>query len=96
MAKARVVKEKSDKVRYFTYYLIWPDGSEPWVDQVPFIHDLQFELKQTRFAKDPTLPSTIQGDLLRSGEARWKDRNGVEHLVRIEETVRNRRWGVRK
>lgn len=82
------------KVRYFTYWLEWPDGSQPWVDQVEFVHDLQFELKNTRFMKDPTLPAHVATDLVRKGETRWMDSNGVTHRVVIEETKRNRRWGT--
>ena len=84
------------KVRFFTYWLEWPDGSEPWVDQTPFVHDLQFELKNTRFMKDPTLPAHVALDLIRKGETRWMDTNGVTHRVVVEETKRNRRWGVRR
>lgn len=83
-------------VRYFTYYLEWPDGSEPWIDQVPFVHDLQFELKNTRFMKDPLVPAHVATDLLRKGEAQWKDHNGVVNRIVIEKTKRNRRWGTRR
>lgn len=84
------------EVRYFTYWLHWPDGSDPWVDQTPFVHDLQFELKNTRLMQDPLIPAHVAGDLIRTGEATWFDRNGVRHLVQIEKTQRNRRWGVRR
>lgn len=84
------------KSRYFTYWLEWPDGTQPWVDQVEFVHDLQFELKNTRFMKDPMMPPHIATDLVRKGEARWMDSNGVTHRVVIEETKRNRRWGVKR
>jgi hypothetical protein len=82
------------KTRYFTYFLEWPDGSAPWVDQVPFVHPLQWELKQSRFVKDPTAPSTLALDLLRKGECQWTDRNQVVHRVIIESKERARRWGT--
>lgn len=84
------------EVRYFSYWLIWPDGSEPWIDQTPFVHDLQFTLQNTRFMKDPTLPGHVGHDLANRGEAEWFDNNGVRHRVVIERTKRNRRWGVRR
>lgn len=97
MTRLRSVEQHTPGVvRYFTYYLEWPDGSERWVDQTPFVHDLQFELKNTRFMKDPTMPAHIAGDLIRKGEATWNDTNGVKHTIIIEKTVRNKRWGVRR
>lgn len=81
--------------RYFTYYLCFPDGDE-WVDQTPFVHELQFELRNTRFMRDPTLPAHVGHDLARKGEAEWFDSNGIRHRVIVEKTKRNRRWGVRR
>lgn len=83
-------------VRYFTYYLEWPDGSEPWVDQVPIVHDLQFSLQNSRFNHDPSIPAHVLHDLARTGEAKWQDNNGVTHRVIVEKTKRNRRWGVKR
>lgn len=85
------VKDKSFDVRYWTYYLIFPDGTE-WVDQMPFIHDMQFELKNSCFDIEPHQ----KRDLLVKGETHWKDHNGVTHRVVIEGTERPRRWGVGK
>lgn len=87
------IKEKTlGKVRYFTYYLIWPGEVDFWVDQTPFIHDLQFELKNTSFGKDPAKAR----DLLTKGETKWKDHNGVTHRVVIEDVERPRKWGTDK
>lgn len=75
-------------VRYFTYYLIFPDG-ETWCDQSPFVHDLQFQLRQTAWRND-------QGkcrDLLVKGETTWSDHNGVKHRVVVEDVKRERVWG---
>lgn len=83
------IKEKVfGEVRYFTYYLIFPDG-DIWVDQTPFVHDLQFELKNTRFAKDPLKAR----DILIKGETSWKDHNGVGHRIVVESTERPKKWG---
>lgn len=85
------------KVRYFTYYLVWPDGSEPWVDQVPFVHDLQWELKHMRFMKDPLIDKDkCAWDLLYNGECRWTDKNDVTHRIVIDEKERKRNWGTNK
>jgi len=96
MAKLKTVKHHTPgEVRYFSYFLHFPDGDE-WVDQTPFVNDLQFVLANTRFMKDPTLPGHVGHDLANRGDAEWFDNNGVRHTVVIEKTVRNRRWGVRR
>lgn len=82
------IKEKSYDVRYFTYYLKFPDG-EIWCDQAPFIHDLQFELKNTTFGKDPGLAR----DILVKGECHWKDHNGVEHRIVVDTEKKPKKWG---
>lgn len=79
------------KIRYFTYFLTFPDGDQ-WVDQVPFVHDLQWELKHSCFEMEPFK----KRDLLVKGETFWKDQNSVEHLVRIESVERVRNWGIGK
>ncbi len=86
---ARPANHTPGKVRYFTYYLIFPGDNDFWVDQSPFVHDLQFELKQTTFRGAPD----IYRDLLTKGEAKWKDHNGVTHRVVIEDVQRPRKWG---
>jgi hypothetical protein len=84
-----VVKNKTvGLVRYFTYFLRFPDGEE-WVDQIPFVHDLEWELSQTVFGLEPFRKK----DLMTKGETHWKDNNSVEHQVVIEEKERPRRWG---
>lgn len=86
------IKEKTYDVRYFTYYLIFPGEKDYWVDQTPFIHDLQFQLKNTRWGNDPIKCR----DLLVKGETSWRDSNGVTHRVVVESEKRPRRWGVRR
>lgn len=87
-----LIKEKTlGEVRYFTYWLRFPDGEE-WVDQEPFVHDLRFELSQTIFNLDPQQ----KNDLLTKGETFWKDNNSVEHHVKIESKERLRVWGTKR
>lgn len=83
-------------VRYFTYWLYWPDGSRPWVDQTPFVNPLQFELKNTRFMKDPKIPKSVAYDLIRKGEADFVDSNKVRHRIVIESEARAREWGTKR
>jgi hypothetical protein len=86
------------QIRYFTYYLNFPNelakviGAPQWVDQVPFVHELQFELKKTTFGKIPGMAR----DILNKGECHWKDQNGVEHRVVVEDQPREKNWGVKK
>jgi hypothetical protein len=86
-----LIKSKEFHTRYFTHRLIFPDGDE-WVDQTPFIHDLQFQLTQTAWRNDLKKCN----DLLTKGETKWKDHNGVTHLVRIDDHVIPRVWGAQK
>lgn len=86
------IQQDSYEVRYFTYYLYFPGDADYWVTQTPFIHDLQFELKNTRWAKNPTICS----ELLKHGETHWKDPNGVTHRIVIETKERPRKWGVNR
>lgn len=97
--KSQKAFKQHDKgnVRYFTYYLIFPRGSKEkraaddvWCAQIPFIHDLQFQLKQTSWRNDPVKCN----DLIRKGETKWIDHNGVTHRIVIEDVVRPRRWGI--
>jgi hypothetical protein len=89
---ARVKEHTPGTVRYFTHRLEFPDGDE-WVDQVPFVHDLQFELKKTRWYKHD---AGIYRDLLTKGQAKWTDHNGVKNWVIIETVQRPRVWGTKK
>lgn len=77
------------RVRYFLYRLVFPDG-EMWQDNIPFVHSLDFELKQTRWHK---YEAGIYRDLLQKGEARFTDQNGVKHVIGIEDVPRERHWG---
>lgn len=83
-----LVKEKTlGVVRYFNVYLTFPDG-DTWKDSVPFVHDLQWELK--RFKNQDPL---VQRDLLLKGEAYFTDHNGVKHLIKISDKQESKVWG---
>lgn len=76
-------------LRYFTYYLIFPDDTV-WVDQVPFANnDLEDELNKTTFGKI----DKIRRSILKTNEASWKDENGVWSRVVVEMRKRPRVWG---
>lgn len=79
------------KIRYFTYYLEFPDG-ETWRDQIPFIHPLDFELAQTRWKQHEP---NVYRELTQKGETRFVDQNGVKHIIVIEEQARPKHWGTK-
>lgn len=84
-----VSDHKPGVVRYFTYRLIFPGDKDEWVDQVAFVHPLQFQLKQTVWKDDKIACDA----LITKGEHSWYDSNHVRHLIIVEETKRQRRWG---
>jgi hypothetical protein len=90
--KPRTTKDHTPgKIRYFTYYLIFPHGDKDvWCAQIPFVHDLQFELKQTAWRNDPNKCH----DLLKKGETTWVDHNSVRHRIVIEDVKRPKKWGI--
>lgn len=71
-------------VRYFTLYRIFPGERDYWVDQVPIVHELDFTLKNSRWRNDPQKCH----DLLKKGETKWVDHNGVTHRLVIEDVQR--------
>jgi hypothetical protein len=75
-------------VRYFTHYLTFPDG-DVWCKQYPFVHELQFQLKNTPFKNRP---DAIR-DFLQKGEHRYIDRNGLINLIRIDNEPVPENWG---
>jgi hypothetical protein len=87
------IKSKSPDVRYLTYFLIFPGDNDYWVDQTPFIHDLQFELKNWHGINKN---HKRVRDILTKGETHWQDHNGVTHRLIIEEKQRARKWGTGK
>ena len=94
------IVEKSPEVRYLTYYLFFPSRpgvADYWVKQLEFIHDVKWELQHGNslfktIAKDPKKVR----DLLTKGETHWKDRNKVEHRIKIEKEWQETNWGVKR
>lgn len=82
------LKHKEFHPRYITYYVHFPGDKQPWCVQFPFIHDLNFQLKQTK------LMPQVKSDLLKKGESTWKPGDGTTHRVVIEEIQRPRVWGT--
>lgn len=83
---------KPGTIRYLTYWLIWPGERDHWVSQVTFCSPLDVFLRNTKFHKEPLKAH----DLMTKGETKWKDGNGVTHMLRVEETKRNTFWGAEK
>lgn len=65
-------------------------ADDVWVKQWPFVHDLQFWLKNGPFRHDPL----IGYDLIRKGEFTRKNKDGVKITLVIEETKRETKWGI--
>lgn len=85
------VSNKEFFTRYFTYYLYFSkDGSDYWVKQIPFIHELAFELKNMRGVTE-----FQKFDLAHKGETTWTDQNGVRHHIVIENIPRDKKWGTK-
>lgn len=83
------IQEKiQGELRYFTYYLQFPDGVQ-WQSQVPFVHDLSFEIKNMRLRHDPEKVRS----LMLTGQVHWKDHNGVTHRIVVETEEKPRIWG---
>lgn len=76
--------------RYITYYLMFPKDKDMWVEQIPFVNHLDFEIGRTKF------PPMIKRALLEHGAAEWKDQNGVVHIIKIEDKPKPRKWGVNR
>ena len=83
------------EIRYLTYFLEFPDG-DVWNQQTHFFGPVSTWLKLTVWAKK----RNVCIDLLRRGETYWKahfPRGGyVIHRLKIENTKRERKWGVNR
>lgn len=88
------VIQKAEDVRYFTFYLQFPNGETKW-HQVPFIHDLMFDLqKVSRRLKSLGLEdhAGFAREILVKGEYKWTDRLKNKWLVRVENKPRPDNW----
>lgn len=90
---AQVKNHTPGRERYFTYYLEFP-GKDPdvWVEQVPFVHPIDWELKN-RMTINKSVDPSLGRDLLLKGECQWTDANLVRHRIVVENEKRPRRWG---
>lgn len=78
------------ELRFLTYELFFPDGDH-WQDQEHIIGPLDSWLKLTTFTARPDL----YRDILIKGSVHWKDNNGVEHRIHVDEQQRPRIWGTK-
>lgn len=79
-------------VRYCNYFMEFPDG-EVWHDSTHVVGGFHAWIKNTNLYK--TKPE-VALKMARTGEAHWKDSNGVEHRMILSETPVERKWGLNK
>lgn len=79
-------------IRYCNYYLEFPNG-EVWHDSTHIAGGLHAWITNTRLYK--TNPEAALR-MIKSGEAHWKDSNGVQHRMVLSETAVPRKWGLNK
>lgn len=91
MKNARIKNKTLGQIRYFSYFLQFPNGEE-WVESRPFVHELSFELQNTTFGRVHELYRMM----MKTGSCHWKDHNGVTHRVVVEDTPRLKVWGTKK
>lgn len=94
------ISSKSLEVRYLTHMVVFPDG-DAFVEQRPFIHDLQFECNNwllTVFHHQDDARSLL-ADLVKKGECRCQSpyppggiTAKVDHVYTIEEKERATGW----
>lgn len=87
----KLIQYAGGQVRYFTYWLIFPDD-EAWVEQKPFTGRIEEEVLYTRWRKNPDVCRALS----KHGNYSFKDHNGVTHKIVVEEQERPRVWGVRR
>jgi len=88
------VIEKAPEIRFFTWYITFPDGETKW-KQDPFLHDLMFELKNIGFklkAIGIVDHPSFERELLTKGEYKWTDYRKNKWLLRIEKTPKRDNW----
>ncbi len=94
------IKEKSPEVRYLTHMIVFPD-QDAFIEQRPFVHDLQFEAKNwlhTVFHHQDDARSLLR-DLIKKGECRCTTpfppggpTARLTHLYLIEDNERPCGW----
>lgn len=100
---------KRAQVLHFNYTLVFPDG-DVWKKTTPFVNDLAWNLQQlinekTSFKSETNEKSEWRDRALalwNNNECWFKDKMGVEHIIRIEERpissveLKLYQWGVKK
>ena len=91
---------KPNEVRYLTHLIVFPD-EDAFVEQLPFVHDLQFEAanwQHTIFHHNDDAKSLIKA-LITKGECRCTSpyppggiTAKITHVYTIEDTVRPCGW----
>lgn len=79
-------------IRYCNYYLEFPDG-EVWSDYTHIAGGYSAWITNTRIWKDKP---DLARKLSLTGEAHWKDHNGVEHRMIVADQPCERKWGLNK
>ena len=96
------IEEKSPEIRYLTHMIVFPD-EDAFIEQKPFVHDLQFELSNWQHLPPFNNPSVDFADcsreLLKKGEYVFTTRyppGGITakltHRLIIEERERKTGW----
>lgn len=88
---SRVKAHTVGEIRFYTMYFEFPDG-DTWCDQIPFVHDLNFDLNNRPFNKGSM---ETKRDLLVKGEAQWRDPNGVIITCKIDNIKKPKVWGIK-
>lgn len=77
-----------------TFYVQFPDGITKW-HQVPFIHDLMFELRRVAIRLKSLGVVDHPGferEILQKGEYKWTDNRKCKWLLRVEKEPRPDNW----
>lgn len=77
-------------LRFCNYYIEFPDGDR-WSDYTHIVGGFNAWIQNTQiYKKDPVAAQS----LIKTGQAHWKDNNGVVHRMVISEHACERKWGL--
>lgn len=91
------IKQKAADVRYLTHMIVFP-GDDTFIEQLPFVHDLQFEAKNWRHTifHHQDGAKGLLNELVSKGECRCETNyphGGVlTHVYTIEDKPRPCGW----
>lgn len=80
------------EIRYLNYFLEFPDG-EVWSQFMHIAGGLSAWVKNTAIYRNN--PDAAR-KLMQQGVHSWKDRNGVKHVMRIDNSPCQHKWGTGK